>query len=343
MLDASGVGVYLRGCLPHFLETRHDFLLVGDGRRLAEFAAKTNVSVFDCALKPFSAAETFFPPAPLVRAVNETALFYSPYFNVPARIGVPVYTTIHDIIFADMPELCSRAGLAARMWFYRRAARLSSKVFTVSRFSKSRIERHLGNRKPVIVACSGIQDRYLRQSGRRADVKKYILFIGNIKKHKGLSCLAEAFRAARQAGLDYRLIVAGEKDNFRTSGYGEAEGFFHDEHILFTGFVSDGELQTLIDEAALLVQPSLYEGFGVPPLEALVSGTPALVSDIAVFREIYDGFPVSYFEAGNSADLKEKLLGLLGGGVPRRVELAEALRQKYTFKKTAEAVLGELR
>lgn len=346
MIDASGIGVYLKGCLPYFFETPDDFLLIGDGRRLNEFAGRANVGIVDCRLKPFSPAETFFPPSHLTGAVNRTDAFYSPYFNVPARIAVPVYTTIHDIIFADMPELCSRAGLAARMWFYRRAVRLSKKIFTVSRFSKSRIERHLGNAKPVIVASGGIQDCYLGLKKRRADTtEKYILFTGNIKKHKGLSCLLEAFFEALRAGLDYKLIVVGGKDKLRTSDGGVEEklrGNDLSSRVIFTGFVPDEALRELFAGAALLVQPSLYEGFGFPPLEALACGTPALVSDIPVFREIYEGYPVTYFRAGSSADLADKLLALLSGGVPPRVELPEALRTKYTFSKTAGAIIKEL-
>ncbi|MDR2097261.1 MAG: glycosyltransferase family 4 protein, partial [Spirochaetaceae bacterium] len=275
---------------------------------------------------------------------NKTDVFYSPYFNIPAHITIPVYTTIHDIIFADMPEICSRAGLAARMWFYRRAFRLSKKIFTVSLFSKSRIEYHLGNTKPVTVAHSGIQGQYLSYQERK-NIQKYILFIGNIKKHKGLSCLIKAFREARKDGLDYKLVITGEKNNFRTSyreKREETKDLFHDENILFTGFVSDEELQKLINEAAMLVQPSLYEGFGLPPLEALISGTPALVSDIPVFREIYSAYPVTYFKADCSDDLKEKLLALLGGGIPPRVELDGELRKKYTFSRTAETIMKEI-
>jgi glycosyltransferase involved in cell wall biosynthesis len=339
MIDASGIGAYLKGCLPRFIETGHDFLLIGDRRKLAAFSGKENVRIIHCTVKPFSLKEIFFPPADLINAVNKTELFFSPYFNIPARIRVPVYTTIHDIIFPDMPELCSRAGLAARMWFYRRAVKLSKKIFTVSLFSKSRIEHHLGKTKPVIVAHSGLQDSYPQKSRRRTEGKKYILFIGNIKKHKGLSCLIEAFRDARNAGLDYKLVIVGEKNNFRTSG---GEYFFDDDHVLFTGFVSDERLRELLCEAALLVQPSLYEGFGLPPLEALASGTPALVSDIPAFKEIYAGYPVTYFEAGNSAALRDKLFALLGDGIPPRVELDSDLREKYTFSRTTEIILREV-
>jgi glycosyltransferase involved in cell wall biosynthesis len=345
MIDSSGVGVYLKGCLPRFLETKNDFLLIGNGQRLAKTADRPNVSIVDCGIRPFSMTETFFPPKRLYEAVNQTDVFYSPYFNIPARIAVPVFTTIHDIIFSDMPELCPPAGLAARMWFYRRAARRSTKMFTVSRFSKSRIEHHLGTAKPVIVANSGLRERYLRVGAAPPpEIKKHILFVGNIKRHKGLSCLLEAFFGARKAGLDYRLVIAGDQKNFRTADGGAAERLRGGAGaVVFTGAVTDAELQRLLAEAALLVQPSLYEGFGLPPLEALASGTPALVSGIPALREIYADFPVTFFTAGSSDSLKDAMLRLLGGGVPPRVKLPEALRTKYTFDKTVAIIMEELR
>jgi glycosyltransferase involved in cell wall biosynthesis len=347
MIDSSGIGAYLRGCLPYFLETRHNFLLIGDGRRLSEFADRANVDILDCPLKPFSVTETFFPPTRLYKAINKTNLYYSPYFNVPGRIGVPVYTTIHDIIFPDMPELCSRAGLAARMWFYRRAFSLSKTLFTVSRFSKSRIEHYLGDSKPVIVTYSAApvpvrHDLRLPDEKQRLGTPKepYILFVGNIKKHKGLSCLLEAFSRIRGARLNYKLIVAGEKNNFRTSERATADKYAsNSDGVLFTGLVSGIELEILFRNAALLVQPSLYEGFGLPPLEALLRGVPALISDIEVFKEIYGEYGVTYFRAGSSDSLEEKLLELLGSGMPPRVELSDDLRSKYTFEKTALEIM----
>jgi glycosyltransferase involved in cell wall biosynthesis len=242
-----------------------------------------------------------------------------------------------------MPELTSTVGLAARMWFYRRAFRRSEKIFTVSEFSKSRIGFYSRNRVPVTVTYSAIQP-YLLKGKNTAVVKKpFILFIGNIKKHKGLHILFDAFLAARNEGLQYKLVITGSRDNFRSndtafltkldSAGTEAE---------FTGFISDGALCKLLGEASLLVQPSLYEGFCLPPLEAMMMGTQALISDIPVFREIYGEFPVTFFKAGDSGDLKQKLLSLLKDKTPKKFSLPPSLAEKYTFEKTAGIILKEL-
>jgi glycosyltransferase involved in cell wall biosynthesis len=343
MIDSSGTGVYLRGCLPFFLSSPHVFLLIGCEKKLNSFGkGRTNVTVIDCAVKTFSFKELLFFPVPLLKSINQTDLYYSPFFNIPGGITIPVYTTIHDIIFPDMPELASKIGLAVRMFFYRRAVKKSKAIFTVSDFSKSRIEYHLGMTKPVIVTYSALQPLF--QKPTRREKNNTIIFIGNIKKHKGLSILMEAFFEARKDGLQYTLIIAGNKDNLRSRDRDitektEAAG---KTAVQFTGYIGDEELKNLLAGSSLLVQPSLYEGFGLPPLEAMCLGTRALISDIPVFREIYAGFPVTFFRAGDAVDLKNKMITLLTDENNKPLVLTDNLRNKYTFKKTASIIMDEL-
>jgi glycosyltransferase involved in cell wall biosynthesis len=345
MIEAgSGIGVYLRECLGWMLDSPHGFLLLGSGRKLEEIAeGRKNAAIIECAIKPFSLRELCFFDSETVRKINAADLYYSPFFNVPSGIRVPIFTTIHDIIFPDMPGLSGWFGLKARMYFYRRAYRLSKKIFTVSEFSKSRILYHLGSGKPLIVTYNAAQS-YLSEPFPPPPKKDIILFIGNIKKHKGLSCLLDAFLEARKEGLGYRLLIAGSMENFRSrdSGVLGRAGGLEGEGVEFTGFVPNEKLKTLLAEAALLAQPSLYEGFGYPPLEAMTVGTHVLLSDIPVFREIYGDFPVTFFKAGDSVDLKEKLLSLLKGKKPQRLVLPPDLAKKYSFKKTAGIILEEL-
>jgi glycosyltransferase involved in cell wall biosynthesis len=361
MINSSGVGVYLRGVLAVMLRSPNDFILLGNSAQLEFYKQNTNVCVIECNVKPFSLRELFFFPEKILEKINFSTLFYSPYFNIPGGIIIPVYTTIHDIIFPDMPELVSRTGLAARMWFYRRAYQESLIIFTVSNFSKSRIEHHFGTKKPVIVTYCAIQPFILsyRDNNRNIQKTETIVYIGNIKKHKGLDCLLEAFLSAKKEGLPHRLLIIGTKENFRSSDgliLKKIESIENGD-VTFTGFISDEELLKYLSEAALLVQPSLYEGFGFPPLEALVLGTRSLISDIPVFKEIYEGFPVIFFHAGDSADLKNKMMEILGTKkqtpkkrttkkqaskeqfFPVLPVLSDELLNKYTFEKTVHRIL----
>jgi len=343
-IDSSGVGVYLRECLPFFLGSGNFLFLLGDSRRLAPvLLERKNAEILDCSVKPFSFWELFAFPRGLLKKINSGNLYYSPYFNIPGGLKVPVYTTIHDIIFPDMPELCSRTGLAARMWFYRRAFGRSKKIFTVSEFSKSRIGYYSKNRVPIIVTHSAIQPMFL-EHGRSVQKEETIVFIGNIKKHKGLYCLLDAFQQARKEGLPHRLIIIGSKENFRTADNAVLQKIesIGADAVSFTDFVSDEKLMEYLSTAAVLIQPSLYEGFCLPPLEAMVLGTPALISDIPVLREVYADYPVAFFHAGDYADLKEKMMELLKDKTGQNFSLPEHLAQKYTFKQTASVILQNL-
>ena len=344
-LDFSGIGVYIRGCLPYFLDSANFFYLIGNPSKLEPFiSGRKNVEILDYRHKPFSLIELFFFPRKHLSKINKGALFLSPYFNIPGGIKVPVYTTIHDIIFPDMPEIVSRLGLELRMVFYRRAFVNSKKIFTVSEFSKSRIMHYSRGKVPVTVTYNAIQPWIQKCEKSKKEKKKTIVFIGNIKKHKGLDCLLEAFLLARAEGLPHQLIIIGNRDNFRTSDSTFSKKLDSLSHntAFFTGFVSNEKLVEYLSTAALLVQPSLYEGFGLPPLEAMVLGTQALISDIPAFKEIYDDFPVEFFRAGDSGDLKEKLLGLLLNQTARTISLPEHLLTKYTFQKTASIMLENM-
>jgi len=347
MIDASGIGVYLRESLPWLIRTENYFLLLGNPGRLQRYSTNANIRVLDCEIKPFSLKELFFFPFKTARQINGAGLYFSPCFNIPSFVTIPVFTTIHDIIFPDMPELTSGIGLAARMWFYRRAYKKSKKIFTVSEFSKSRIQRHLGTEKPVIVTHSAINPIFLAYRANAKNVQKTqtIVFIGNIKKHKGLDILLDAFSLARKEGLPHRLVIIGAKENFRTSDNKvlKKTESLGGEAVAFTGFISDQQLMERLSTAALLVQPSLYEGFCLPPLEAMVLGTNALISDIPALKETYSGYPVTFFCSGDSSDLKEKLMELLINKKPPSPVLPDDLLFKYTFEKTASVIIKEIK
>jgi len=220
-------------------------------------------------------------------------------------------------------------------------------VFTVSKFSESKIRefasRSFGassTKLRIKVVYNGLLPQFL-QSAPGVVKKKRVVFVGNIKRHKGLGCLLEAFSLVRQKVSDGELLIIGEKKRFRTRDGGIEAQLENMGGVEFSGRVSDGALVKAVSESAALVQPSLYEGFCFPPLEALCLGTAAIVSDIPVLREIYAGFPVIFFESENPADLALKIISALRK--PERPVLTESQRGKYSFAKTANLIMEGFR
>lgn len=340
MTNSGGIGSYLNALLP-YLTKKNECLLLGNKDELEKFKSE-KTEILNLATKTFSLKELFAFPKKILKKINSCDIYYSPYFNVPGRITggikIPVFTTIHDVVFLDVPGLASKTGTIIRKFFYKYAVFKSKKIFTVSEFSKERIIHNLKCKKTVVVTYNAVPGWFYEkdsESNSATEKENSILFVGNIKKHKGLSVLVDAFKIAKEKGFDLTLKIVGNSENFRTSD----ENIFKKiseapkNSILFTGRISDKELKELYRKTKRLVQPSFYEGFGMPPLEAMSLGTKAIISDIPVFREIYKDFPVTFFKAGDCNDLAEKLLSIKN----ENDEIKE-FPQIYSFEKTAEII-----
>lgn len=312
MIGSGGIGSYISALLPYFIEN-NECLLIGTKEQISPFSANTESIV--CDEKCFSIKETLCFSKEIIKKINSCDVHYSPYCNIPEnffhKIKVPIFTTIHDVVFLDVPGLASKSGTFIRKLFYRRAMKKSKGVFTVSEFSASRIKYHLKSKTPVICTYNALPGWFSNAAGEKTE-KSGILFVGNIKKHKGLSTLLDAYQKARDKGLNEKLIIVGNKDNFRTGDQETVKKIEEckDGQITFTGKIGSDELSKTYSGAKVLVQPSLYEGFGMPPLEAMNLGTHVILSDIPVFKEIYKDFPVTYFKTEDSDDLAEKLLSI---------------------------------
>lgn len=342
MIGSGGIGSFISGLLPYFLE-ENECLLIGRHEQCSPFLRMPNASFCFCGIRPFSVKEIFFFPEDVLEEINQRDVYFTPYCDIPGGIRIPVFSTIHDVVFLDVRGLTGFLGRFARKLFYGRAAGCSDGIFTVSNFSKERILRHLRCKKPPEVVHNSAP-AYLREPFDNPPRKKdQILFVGNIKRHKGLGTLLEAFQAASQKNGSFKssLVIVGNAENFRT-GDDEISGRLRElsserDDIVFTGKISDEELRVLYASSKVLVQPSLYEGFGMPPLEAMTVGTRAIISDIPVFKEIYSDFPVTFFRAGDADDLSEKLLSFEDS--PLSDDELSLIRGKYSYKKSAQKIV----
>jgi glycosyltransferase involved in cell wall biosynthesis len=343
MYSQSGIGTYLREILPYILKEKYEFLLIGDKDKIGHLEYE-NIEILHCKIPIFSVKEAIGFP---VKKINECDRFYTPNYNIPWGIKIPIFPTIHDVVFLDMPEITnSYIGFKIRKLFLKRAVKISEVIFTVSNFSKSRIEKHFKFEKEILVAGNGISRQIIDypsnpESENIGKKNPYIVYVGNIKKHKGLGVLLKAFKIALQKGFDKKLVIVGKSENFRTKDdeiLRELNNLKENE-IIFTGYVSDEELIKWLVNADALIQPSLYEGFGIPPLEALFLGTKVIVSDIAVFREVYSDLPVKYFKTADSEDLSNKLIELFFNSIIR-LNIREKMLSKYSYEDTAKKIIN---
>jgi len=344
MSGMSGIGVYLDNILEYMVTQAHgnDYLLLGNKTKLARFKDFSNVKIADTNIPIFSLKEAFYFPT---KQINQCDAFYTPNFNIPKGIRIPIFSTIHDVVFLDVDGLTSNIGRCIRKIALWRAIRISKKLFTVSNFSKGRIQFHFKKTPEIIVANSGINKDLKAFPNKIASpyLFQYILFIGNLKQHKGLDFLLEAYRLARKKSFSPKLVIVGGYENLRTADSRIVQ-MIHIQHddIVFTGNITNEKLYATIANAMLLIQPSKYEGFGLPPLEALYLGCNALLSDIPVFREIYQNLPVTFFDLKNAHDLAQKMITCTNQR-PLDPEIKSIIDKKYSLDRSAALIIEQIK
>jgi glycosyltransferase involved in cell wall biosynthesis len=248
----------------------------------------------------------------------------------PGR-GQAFVQTLLDVQHLDLPQLFGRAELAFRRHYYEGAARRADVVITISEFARTRMIELLGIPGDRIrVAHLGVDaDAYTPQLGARDE---FVLYPARGWKHKNHARLIEAMRLVRAERPDMRLVLTGGG----LDSLGELP-----EWVDVRGLVSGDELRELYRSAAVLAFPSLYEGFGLPPLEAMASGCPVAATDAGSVPEVC-GDAAVLFDAEDPAAIAAGILDALA----RSAELARrGLEQvrAFTWERCRDAHLDVYR
>lgn len=212
------------------------------------------------------------------------------HVNRPPVAPCPVVTLVHDVAFARFPRTFSTYE---RLYMNRTipaSIRRSEAIVTVSAFTRDEIVALYGvPRERITVASNGVDPVFLDPAQRPSPVEPpFFLAIGNLQPRKNLRTLLGAYRALVQERPDRpeRLVIVGQEQFEAGSILREGEDLRRAGRIVFTGYVSDRDLVGLLQRATAFAFPSLYEGFGLPPLEAMAAGAPVVASDIPVMREV---------------------------------------------------------
>ena len=246
--------------------------------------------------RPYSVGEQIRIPISLVR--ERAHLLHEPHYVLPSATRCRSVVTIHDCIHLMFPQYLpgSMAYLYARamMWS---AVNRSDRILTVSEASKRDILRFFDiPPEKVVVIYNAIDERFLGPPNfEQMDLIRqryqldypFLLYVGNIKPHKNVERLIDAFGMVRTKGLgDLRLVIIGDE----LSKYPALRQAVHrhrlDKYVRFLGFQPHDTLAGFYRLARAFVFPSLYEGFGLPPLEAMACGTPVVTSNVSSLPEI---------------------------------------------------------
>ncbi|ALJ00320.1 glycosyltransferase family 4 protein [Rufibacter tibetensis] len=320
MLHSSGIGVYLRQLIP-FLTRQFEVTLLSREKEAQEAHWKETATIIICSSDIYSIKEQ----VELYTKIPPCDVFWSPHYNIPL---LPIkaekrVVTIHDTYHLAYKQTLSYKQKTYAMLVLKAAVKLSDKVVTVSEFSKREIEKYTNCPKEKVKKISNGVDHTLFSAGISESEektlrnkffhlpKRYILYVGNVKPHKNLLTLLKAY-IQLSTGLQkqYGLVIVGKKDVFITPDTELAKLLQKEpdleRQIVFTGFVPDALLPFFYKCASLFVFPSLYEGFGLPPLEAMACGCPVLASTAASLPEVC-GTAAIYFNPLDAEELKHQL------------------------------------
>ena len=302
----------------------------------------------------YSLAEQLRYPA-LIRR-ERVDLMHFPHFNVPVLTPCPFVVTIHDLILFRFPTrratTLNAAVYGLKYAAYRLVIRLAAlrarTIITVSECTKRDIVQEL-RVKPERVAVTyeasdGVEAGQLTIPGTfdpaaKGIVRPYFLYVGNAYPHKNLERLLQVFRSLREKGLEAQLVLVGKMDYFygRLKREAEAAGLLRDGDVVFYGFAPEDELAELYRRARAYVFPSLLEGFGLPPLEAMRYGTPVAASGSSCLPEIL-GDAATYFDPERPEDIARAMTEIFTDETLRAklAGLGRARVGRFSWKDCAE-------
>lgn len=363
--EISGIGAYTRELITKLttIDQTNSYTLIFSDQTLADRL----ISQIDGGLPPnfnleilpyglFSIKNQLKLPSRL-RAL-QIDVFHSPNYMIPLlafprnRTGkIQCITTIHDVIPMIFRHHAPKSLKSKMFWLYswvmREVGKRSDTIITDSQSSANDIIKHLripaASQSKIKVIFCGVTCEYkpIDKNTNSADSKK-ILYVGRSDPYKNLTILIQAFaKASTELEVAPQLIIAGSPDPRYPEGPELAKQLKIEEHIKWTGYLSDAELVRTFQEADLLVHPSQYEGFGLPVLEAMACGVPVISSNASSLPEVA-GDATILVDPNDTDAYAENIIKILSN-----TELSEKLSKqgieqaaKFSWKINAQQTLA---
>jgi len=341
MIWHSGIGTYLRNLLTEIHRLRPDFaefILYGDPKQLGHMEGTFQIQNFSVPIYSMAEQASYFS------RTGEVDLWHSPHFNVPLICRSRLVATVHDLIpyiFAGRFFFgLKKAYMTVAM---KRIAAQARLVIAVSKCTARDLTRYFNVPEDKIrVIHEGVSEDFRRITDESSHAKtqgkygltpaeKFLLYVGLVKPHKNLKILIPAVRRLRREGkLKEKLLILGPKSPPYPRGCEDLASIASDEDLIYLHWADYDDLPVLYSMASMLILPSLYEGFGLPVVEAFACGTPVIVSDRASLPEVA-GDAALQFEAESEDGLCEAILKLSRDSALRQQLIEKGVRRAGQF------------
>ncbi|NOQ21863.1 MAG: glycosyltransferase [Candidatus Aegiribacteria sp.] len=288
--NRGGTGIYLKRLLEGFSQCDAR-VIAAVGRKLMTPAAALSYQHYPGSIRKVINENTILPS---ITASLSPSIAHLPAFSGRSPRSVPCAVTLHDLAFCRNPSWFPLLrSIYYRLHFRAVAAKADvvmvdsestgNEARTLLGIEESRIRRIYLSTDSFLADPAAFRKRFSMQKGR------YIVFAGTIEPRKNISALLDSWEIVNRTHTDLKLVIAGRW------GWGtEAlrRKLHQTEGVILAGPLSETMLKSCISGAALLVYPSLYEGFGLPPLEAASAGVPSVVTPASALKEIYSGISI---------------------------------------------------
>ncbi len=357
-----GIGTYVRNLIRSLaaIDTENRYILLakpGDREGLLDLPPNFQVAVEKSPV--YSVREIFSLSWQIYR--RKLDLYHSTHYVLPAWVQSKVVVTIHDIIHLLYPEfLPSNFAFLYAQRMIRRSLTRGDRIISVSQNTRNDLRQHFDvDGGKIQVIYNGVEDtfrkrlpaeelqRWLRDLGI---AQPYLLFVGNpAKPHKNLDTLVQAYaRARRMAQFDAPLLCVGSREGSEFKIRQRAEYLGIGDKVRLLGHVAPEALPAIYQGATLFLYPTLYEGFGLPVIEAMASGVAVITSNTSALKEIAEGYAllVDPLDLGGMAKAIAHLMGnpeRRAAFAERGLRRAEGFRWDETARKTLDVYLSVIR
>lgn len=356
-IDAHGVGghslghgneTYFRYLIESLLEldADHEYHLFANHPEELEAVAAGRPNVQLVSLWP--ATQWIQRPIslPWYAARHGLDIVHTPFVRPPLSRARTV-VTVHDVCFEDFPEHFTRLERWRMRALVPASCRRADRILTVSEYAKAQILRHYDVPPHKVVVTYNAAEHLRPAAGIAAPERPdgfasrpFIFYVGMIQSRKNLTRLVQAFEILRDRGLPHHLVLGGTMGWNTQALVAHVERSSHRDAIHFPGYIHHHTLGRWLAHADVFAFPSLFESFGIPPMEAQQWGTPAVVSDNTCFREIYRD-SAEYCDAADPASIADAIARVIGDPT-LRARLREAGHRnsaRFSWQRTAELTL----
>jgi glycosyltransferase involved in cell wall biosynthesis len=329
MIKMSGIGTYIQNLMKNNCYN----IALGNKEDIEQFDKNIDVIEFNSPI--YGIKEQLKFPYKKLRKEKPDVL-HVPHYNVPIFYRGKMVVTIHDLTHLVLPEFLPNkfAYLYAKFMIWL-ALKKATKVITVSENTKKDILNMFKvNPDKIEVIYNGVGEEFVKKDKKEIEYlydkfsiprnKKIIMYVGNLKPHKNLERLLEAYSKINEKEKTCLMLVGKAFSNYNTLGQKEQDLNIQNQ-VIHTGIVIQEELVDLYNLADLFVFPSLYEGFGIPILEALACGTPVICSNNSSIPEV-GGNLVTYINPLDVNELSKSIENELKKEI-KNIDATEWLKQ----------------